>query len=173
MEDMGMTIEPSPEIARPVLTFDESMDLFQGSPAHILKIAPAHTDSDAIVYFPAANVFHTGDLHFNGTFPVMDRSTGGSLDGMIAANQRLLELCNAKTRVIPGHGALADKTTLAAQLALLILTHERLSPLGDKKMTMEEVMAKAPLADLDDKWGRGFLRSPLYTRMTYGQWLTR
>jgi len=173
MEDMGRTTEPSPEIARPVMTFDQTMDLFCGSPAHIIKIAPAHTDSDAIILFPGSGVLHTGDLHFNGTYPVIDRSTGGSLDGMIAATGQLLELSDAKTRIIPGHGPLSDKATLDAQRALLALTHDRLAPLGEKKASMEEVLAKAPLADLDDKWGRGFLRSPLYTRMAYGQWVTR
>ena len=173
MEDMGFTIEPSPESARPVTTFVESMDLYQGSPAHILKIAPAHTDGDAIVHFRDVGVLHTGDLHFNGSYPVIDRSSGGSLDGMIAATRQLLDLTDAKTRVVPGHGPMADKSTLAAQLALLSLTHDRLAPLGEKKATMDEVLAKAPLADLDEKWGRGFLRSPVYTRMAYGQWLTR
>jgi glyoxylase-like metal-dependent hydrolase (beta-lactamase superfamily II) len=91
---------------------------------------------------------------------------------MTAATKKLLELSDDKTRVVPGHGALTDKKTLAAQLELLILTHDRLAPLGEKKMTMDEVVTKAPLADLDDKWGRGFLRSPVYTRMAYGQWLT-
>ena len=118
-------------------------------------------------------MLHAGDLHFNGTFPVIDRSSGGSLDGMIAATKRLLDLTDAKTRVIPGHGPMADKSTLKAQLDLLSLTHDRLAPLAEKKMSMDDVVAKAPLADLDDKWGRGFLRSPLYTRMAYGQWLTR
>jgi glyoxylase-like metal-dependent hydrolase (beta-lactamase superfamily II) len=172
MEDMGMTTDPSPETARPVMTFQNSMDLFEGSAAHIVKIAPAHTDGDAIVLFAKGGVLHTGDLHFNGTYPVIDRSTNGSLDGMTAATKKLLELSDDKTRVVPGHGALTDKKTLAAQLELLILTHDRLAPLGEKKMTMDEVVTKAPLADLDDKWGRGFLRSPVYTRMAYGQWLT-
>jgi len=52
------------------------MDLFQGSPAHIIKIAPAHTDGDAIVLFPKVGLLHTGDLLFNGIYPVIDRSTG-------------------------------------------------------------------------------------------------
>ena len=91
MEDMGFTIEPSPEVARPVMTFNQSMDLFQGSPAHILQIAPAHTDGDAIAIFHKPGVLHAGDLHFNGGYPVIDRSTGGSLDGMIAATRQLFD----------------------------------------------------------------------------------
>ena len=132
-EDMGRTIEPSPEIARPVITFDQSMDLFQGAHAHIVKVAPAHTDSDAIAIFAKSGILHTGDLHFNGTYPVIDRFTGGSLDGMIAAAKTLLELVDDKTRVVPGHGPMADKSTLAAQLDLMSITRDRLAPFGDKK----------------------------------------
>lgn len=172
MEDMGITADPAPEIARPAITFDQTMDLFAGASAHIMKFAPAHTDTDAVVVFAGPGVLHTGDLHFNGAYPVIDRSTGGSLDGMTAATARLIEMIDEKVRVVPGHGALTDRSTLVAQHDLLKLTHDRLAPFGEKKATMDEVLAKEPLADLDEKWGKGFLRSPIYTRMAYGQWLT-
>ena len=79
-------------------------------------------------------------------------------------------MCEDKTKVIPGHGALGDKSALVNQLSLLTMVRERLAPLGEKNMTMEDVLAKQPLADLDDKYGRGFLRSPVFTKMAYGQW---
>ena len=172
LEDMGMTVNPLPEGSRPTVTFEETMDLYQGAPAHVVKFAPAHTDTDSVVIFAKSGVLHTGDLLFNGAFPVIDRSTGGSLDGMMAASKRLLEMTDDKMKVVPGHGPLGDKTSIAAQLEMMQLTRDRLAPLGEKKMTMDEVLTKAPLADLDDKWGRGFLRSPTYTRMAYGQWVT-
>jgi hypothetical protein len=77
------------------------------------------------------------------------------------------------TRVVPGHGAMSGKAELTAQHDLLRLTRDRLTPFAEKKLSMDEVLAKQPFADLDDKWGRGFVRSPLYTRMAYGQWLTK
>ncbi len=172
-EDLGMISQPSPENSRPVITFDDKIKFHMPSPIAITKIPPAHTDSDAVAFFEKYNVLHTGDLFFNGIFPVIDRFTGGSLDGMIAASKLLLTFGDAKTRIIPGHGPLADKAALKAQLDLLTLTHERLAPLGEKKKTIDEVLALKPLADLDETYGKGFFQSPLYTRMAYGQWLPK
>ena len=172
-EDLGMTSEPAPETSRPAVTFDQDLSLYEASKVQITKIAPAHTDTDAIAFFEKQNVLHTGDVLFAGVFPVIDRSTGGSLDGMIAASKQLLTLGDEKTRVIPGHGPLTDKAGIQAQLDLLNTVHDRLAPLGEQKKTLDEVLAANPLADLDDKWGRGFIRSPLFTRMAYGQWVKR
>lgn len=173
MVDMAMTSEPIPEANRPTVTFDQGLTLFEPSTVKLTKFAPAHTDTDATAFFEKRNVLHTGDLLFAGAFPVIDRSSGGSLDGMITASKQLLTLCDDKTRVIPGHGPVGDKSAIQAQFDLLNLAHDRLAPYGAKKATMDEVVAAAPFADLDDKWGRGFVRSPLFTRMSYGQWTTR
>ena len=172
-EDMARTMEPSPENARPTITFEQGLKLYSPLEVQITKVAPAHTDTDAAVFIASRNTLITGDLHFSGLFPVIDRSTGGSLDGITAATKLLLTMGDEKTRVVPGHGVIGDKTAIRAQLELLNVVHDRLAPLGEKKMTMEEAVTAAPLADLDEKWGRGFVRSPLFTRMAYGQWVTK
>jgi glyoxylase-like metal-dependent hydrolase (beta-lactamase superfamily II) len=174
LEDLGMTFEPLPPIARPHMTFGVAGGAIRmPDDVEITVFEPAHTDGDATLTYTKYNIFQTGDMFFNGMFPVIDRSTGGSLDGMIAATTRMLTMVNDDTRIIPGHGPLGRKPDLQSQLDLLKLTRERLAPLGEKKMSMEEVLKAAPLANLDDKWGRGFLRSPIYTRMAYGQWVGR
>jgi glyoxylase-like metal-dependent hydrolase (beta-lactamase superfamily II) len=172
-EDMGMTVEPSPQSAWPTTTFDDRLTLHAGDagPVTLTKFKPAHTDTDIVAVFDKHGILHTGDLLFARAFPVIDRSTGGSLDGYIAATQKLLEMVDDKTRVVPGHGPMSTKAELTAQHDLLRLTRERLAPLAEKNLPMQEVLDKKPFADLDDKWGRGFVRSPLYTRMTYGQWV--
>jgi cyclase len=172
-EDLPMTSEPSPENSRPVITFDDKIKFHMPSAIAITKIPPAHTDSDAVAYFEKYNILHTGDLFFNGAFPVIDRTTGGSLSGIIAASKTLLTFGDAKTRIIPGHGPLADKAALQRQLDLLNLTYDRLAPLAEQKKTMDEVLALKPLADLDATYGKGFLQSPMFTRMAYGQWLPK
>jgi glyoxylase-like metal-dependent hydrolase (beta-lactamase superfamily II) len=172
-EDLGMTVQPLPEADRPSVTFDKELTLFAPGEVKLSKIAPAHTDTDITLTFSKYGILQTGDVFFNGMFPVIDRSTGGSLDGMIAATEMLLGTVDDSTRIIPGHGPLAKKADLAAQLELLKLVRERLAPWGEKKTPLAEVMAKKPLADLDDKWGRGFLRAEKFTPMAYGQWLTR
>jgi glyoxylase-like metal-dependent hydrolase (beta-lactamase superfamily II) len=169
-----MVFDPSPEAARPVVTFDDRLTLHAtGSAATVTltKIKPAHTDTDIIAVFEKSGVLHTGDLLFARAFPVIDRFTGGSLDGMIAATKTLLDLTDDKTRIVPGHGPLCGKPELKAQLDLLQLTRDRLAPLAEKKLTTQQVLDQNPLADLDDKWGRGFIRSPMYTKMAYGQWV--
>lgn len=172
-EDLAMTFEPLPPVARSHMTLGAAGgSLYFPDEVEITVFEPAHTDGDATLTFKRHNVFQAGDLFFNGMFPVIDRTTGGSLDGMIRATEKMLTMVGDDTRIIPGHGPLAKKPDLEAQLGLLKLTRDRLTPLGEKKTPMEEVLKAAPLADLDDKWGRGFLRSPIYTRMAYGQWLT-
>jgi cyclase len=175
LEDLGMTAEPLPEPARPTTTFDDRLTLYAGAvgPITLTKFKPAHTDTDIVAVFEKHGILHTGDLLFARAFPVIDRSTGGSLDGYIAATQKLLEMVDDKTRVVPGHGPMSTRAELTAQHDLLRLTRDRLAPLAEKKLSMQEVLDKKPFADLDDKWGRGFLRSPLYTRMAYGQWVTK
>ena len=68
----------------------------------------AHTDGDAIVHFPRANVFHMGDTFFRGRYPFIDVDSGGGVDGVIAAANFVLERSSEGTRIIPGHGELAS-----------------------------------------------------------------
>lgn len=172
LADLGMTVEPTPETARPVVAFEEKLTLFAGAePVRLIKFPASHTDTDAVAYFEKRNLLHTGDLLVSGGYPVIDRATGGSLDGMIAATKLLRTVGDEKTTIIPGHGPVGDRAMIQTQLDLLNLVRDRLAPLAEKKMTLDEVSKLAPLADLDDKWGRGFLRSPVFTRMAYGQWV--
>ena len=173
LEDMGMTAQPLPEALRPSVTFDQTLMIHEPTSVRLTKVAPAHTDGDVIAFIEKYNILITGDLIFNGMYPVIDRATGGSLDGMIAAAKMLLTLGDAKTRIIPGHGPVGDKSVISNHLELLTKVHEILSPIGAKKATMDEVLAAKPLEPLDEKWGRGFLRSPVFTKMAYGQWLTK
>lgn len=167
-EDLNMVFEPSPEVARPVVTFgDAGLTLHAPRELRLTRIAPAHTDSDVVTYFPHADVLHTGDLFFNGSFPVIDVTTGGSLAGMIRSTGELQQLCTDKTRIIPGHGPMATRADLQKQLDLLTLCRERLKPFADRNASLDDVLKAAPLADLDNTFGRGFLRSPMFTRMAY------
>ncbi|HEX8913177.1 MAG TPA: MBL fold metallo-hydrolase [Humisphaera sp.] len=170
-QDLAMVMEPTPERTWPTVTFEEKLTLFAGAePVRLIKWPASHTDTDAVAYFEKHNVLHTGDVLVSGGYPVIDRATGGSLDGMIAATKQLTTVGDAKTRIIPGHGPVGGREMIQTQLDLLNLVRDRLAPLAERKLTIDEVLKLAPLADLDEKWGRGFLRSPVFTRMAYGQW---
>jgi cyclase len=125
--------------------------------------ADGHTDGDAYLFLPKANVLHTGDLLFSGMYPVIDYSTGGWIGGMAGACDAMLKVGDAKTRVIPGHGAMASKDDLKASRDMLHTVHDRLSAMAKQGKTVDEVIASAPTKDLDEQWGKtrpaaGFVR---------------
>ena len=106
---------PSPEAALPVVTFAEGVSFFwNGDEVRVFHVPPAHTDGDSIVQFVKADVVHMGDCFFNGSFPFIDTSSGGRVDGYLTAADRVLAGASDKTRIIPGHGPLATKADLQA-----------------------------------------------------------
>ena len=108
-------VPPSPGGAIPVVTFAEDVTFhINGDEIHAFHVEHAHTDGDAIVHFREADVVHMGDVYFNGGFPFIDTSSGGSIDGIVAAVEETLGLIGADTKVIPGHGPLATRADLTA-----------------------------------------------------------
>lgn len=76
--------------------------------AHVIHARKAHTDGDLFIRFEKANVIHTGDIMFNGLFPYIDMKNGGSIEGYITAQKRILKLRDKETKIIPGHGPIAS-----------------------------------------------------------------
>jgi glyoxylase-like metal-dependent hydrolase (beta-lactamase superfamily II) len=158
IEAMGMKFPPSPARALPVVTFNDSVTLhLNGDDVQAFHVAPAHTDGDAIVHFRRAGVVHMGDLFFNGMYPFVDLSSGGSFEGFIAAADRALALGEG-TRIIPGHGPVGTRADLRAYRDMLVTVRDRVKPLVQAGKTPAEVVAARPLADLDAKWGQGFMK---------------
>lgn len=152
----------------PQLTFDSTVTIhLNGHTAEIEHIASAHTDGDAFIYFPEANVLHTGDAMFNYLFPFIDLDGGGSVDGFIAAQQRMLAVANDATRIIPGHGPLASKADLQVALTMLIDAKNRVQVLVDQGMSQDEVLAENPLADYGETWSWGFISTEVMTQTLY------
>ena len=121
--------------------------------------APAHTDSDISVHFTEADILHVADTFWNGYYPFIDYSTRGSIDGMIRATEVNLAQVTDKTIVIPGHGAVGDKSQLAFYRDLLVGTREKVAALKKQGKSLDDIVAVKPTAATDAKWGNGF-RSP-------------
>lgn len=159
---------PSPKAALPVITFKDQMTLhLNGDDLHLYHVANAHTDGDAIVHFTKANVIHTGDVFFNGFYPFIDTSSGGSIAGMIAASEVVLKLADDKTHIIPGHGPLAGKAELQAYHDMLVQAEKNIRKLVDAGKTADQVVAAKPTAALDVNWGKGFLPPDMWVRIVY------
>lgn len=163
-----MQIPPAPKAALPVITFDDEISFhWNGDRLEVFHPEPAHTDGDAAIYFSERNVLHAGDIFFNGFYPFIDPSSGGSARGMIAAVDELLAIVNEETKIIPGHGPLGTRSDLVAYKAMLETAVDAIATLKDKGMSMEEVVAKKPTAALDEKWGNGFLEPDVWVKIVY------
>ena len=159
----------SPREALPTILFDDNLTLDLGDGAlQIQHVAPAHTDGDSFVRSTKHNVIQTGDLFFNRMFPFIDGGSGGSVDGMIAAGEKIVALADDSTRIVPGHGALGTKKDYLAFLDMLRTVRERLGKLKAAGKTVDEAAAAKPLADLDETWGKGIFNGEAFTRLAYG-----
>jgi cyclase len=128
----------------------------------------AHTDGDTYVLFPDANVLSTGDIFTNnGHYPNIDFANGGNIKGMIAGIQTYLKLANDKTKIVPGHGALASKADLAAYLTMLTTARDRMAKLVKDGKSEADVVAAKPFADLDKTWAVSDQASTNFIRVVY------
>jgi glyoxylase-like metal-dependent hydrolase (beta-lactamase superfamily II) len=160
VEGWKHTFPAAPAGAIPSTVFKEDYTLHANGTTLILEhYLPAHTDSDVSVHFAEADVFHTGDTFWNGEYPFIDYSTGGSIDGMVRATEVTLAKVTDKIIVIPGHGAVGDKSQLAFYRDLLVGTREKVADLKRQGKSLDEIVAAKPTAATDANWGNGF-RSP-------------
>jgi cyclase len=130
-------------------------------------LAPAHTDSDIYVHYEKANVIHMGDTFFNGTYPLVDAGSGGKLEGMIEASDKILAMANNDTKIVPGHGPLGTKADLTKYREMMVTSRDRIQKLKATGKTAQEAAATKPLADLDATWGKGMLSSDLFIQVLY------
>ena len=164
----NMTSPPAPEAALPVISFESNMTFhLNGDHVQVIHVPNAHTDGDAFVHFTGANVIHTGDLFFNGFFPFIDVPNGGSVPGVIAAINQMLELANDDTVIIPGHGPIAGVGELTAYRDMLVTANDRLGELRAQGFTGAEAAAKTPLADLDEQWGKAMFSAEKWITIIY------
>jgi glyoxylase-like metal-dependent hydrolase (beta-lactamase superfamily II) len=167
-EFFKMTTPPSPAIALPVVTFAESVTLhLNGDEVRIVHVPPAHTDGDAVVHFTKANVVHMGDLYMNGLYPFIDPSSGGSVDGVVGAADKVLAMVNDQTKIIPGHGPLASRATLREFRDMLATVRDRIRAQVTAGKSLAEIQASAPTKDFDAKWGGGFLKPDQFVAIVH------
>jgi glyoxylase-like metal-dependent hydrolase (beta-lactamase superfamily II) len=165
---LELDFPPSPAAALPQRVFQDGYKLeANGERLAVTHVPPAHTDSDVVVRFEKANVLHGGDVFFNGRYPYIDGSTGGRVDGMIAAADRLLSLADADTKIVPGHGPLGTKADVVKYRDMLSTAAERVRKLKASGKSVEECAAAKPFADLDADWGKGTFNGDAFVKVVY------
>jgi glyoxylase-like metal-dependent hydrolase (beta-lactamase superfamily II) len=168
VEGWAFTFPPSPADAIPteVFTTEKTLDL-NGAKIALKHYEPAHTDSDISVHFTDADIIHVADTFWNGYYPFIDYSTGGSIDGMIRATEANLSKITDTMIVIPGHGAIGDKAQLTYYRDLLVTVREKVATLKKQGKSLDEIVAANPTASYDAKWGGGFMSPRMFTGLVF------
>jgi len=168
VEGWAFTFPPSSAGAIPseVFSTEHSLD-FNGAKIALKYYEPAHTDSDISVHFTNADLIHVGDTFWNGYYPFIDYSTGGSIDGMIQATEANLAKISNDTIVVPGHGAIGDKSQLSFYRDLLVTVRDKVATLKKQGRSLDEIVGAKPTAAWDDKWGGGFMSPRMFTGLVF------
>jgi cyclase len=145
------TIAPLPEKGLPIITFSDNMTIFQnGDEIRIIHVDNGHTDGDSIVYFTKNNVIHVGDDFNDKTYPLIDISSGGSIDGLISSLQTISSLIDDETKVISGHSDISNKTKVNTLITMLKDVRQNVSQLIQNGDSLEEIIASQPTSKYDE-----------------------
>lgn len=165
---LNLSFQPSPTSALPQQTFTDREKLFFNSEEFDLVHTPnAHTDSDIYIHVVNANVIHTGDLWFNGMYPLIDESSGGTINGMIRGVDEILQLADDKTKLIPGHGPLGDKPALTNYREMLAAIANKIEKMKIAGQSLAQVIAQKPTAEMDATWGKGSMTPNMFVTVVY------
>ena len=164
----GRPTPASPASAWPVVTYTRDVSFHLNGETVIAEHVPAaHTDGDSLVYFSQADVLHMGDIFFNGLYPFIDASSGGRVDGVLAAVDRGLAIAGSKTKIIPGHGPLTDRLGLIEYKQMLQGIRDRVAAAKRRGESLEQIQAARPTARWDEQWGGGFLPPDAFVAIVF------
>jgi cyclase len=167
-ELLGAKFPAAPAGALPTQTFANMHKIDANGEQIVLGyIPPAHTDTDISIKFQKANVLHLGDVFFNGMYPFIDASTGGSIGGMINGAGMAAKQADNSTKIVPGHGPLADLPALNKYRDMLVTVRDRIAKLKKSGQTLPQVLAASPTKDLDATWGKGFMAPNDFLAIVY------
>lgn len=169
VEDWDYNFLPLPPAGIPSEVFANDRILkLNGTSIALRYYGPAHTDSDISVTFTEADIVHVADTFWNGIYPFIDYSTGGSIDGMIAASNANLAATTDNTIIIPGHGkAVSNKAELKEFRDMLVAVRDNVAALKKQGRSQDEAVAAKPTAAFDAKFGQFVIDPGFFTRLVY------
>jgi glyoxylase-like metal-dependent hydrolase (beta-lactamase superfamily II) len=170
--DYNFPAPPLAAVPTEVFSSEKTISLNR-STLHLKHYGPAHTDSDISVTFAEADILHCADTYWNGFYPFIDYSTGGTIDGMIRAVEQNIAAAGSRTIVIPGHNmpnrasAVSTKDELIAYRDMLVAIRAKVATLKRSGRSLDETIAAKPTAEFDAKWGLFLITPALFTRLVY------
>ena len=145
---------PTDSFAAPLKTL-----FVTGEPIEMIHQPAAHTDGDLMVFFRKSDVIVAGDVFSTDRYPVIDAGRGGTLGGVLDALNRLIDIAIPEynsmggTRVIPGHGRIANEIDLVEYRDAMTIIADRITALVLEGKTLEQVKAAGVSLDFDGVYG--------------------
>jgi glyoxylase-like metal-dependent hydrolase (beta-lactamase superfamily II) len=164
----GVPSVAAPAVALPVVTYEGPVTIhMDGEEVHLIPIRRAHTDGDTLVYFPTNDVLMTGDYFRSIQYPNIDRTNGGSLNGMIEGLGITIGMAGPHTKIIPGHGPTVDRAALTAHRDMILVVRDKVAALMQQGKSEDEVLAAKPTADYDSIVPNSSTTSERFVRQLY------
>lgn len=137
----------------PLITFSEDMSFhINGEVVHVFKVPDAHTNGDVFIKFQGSNVVHTGDVYRTTTYPYIDVDNGGSYLGTIDALDRLIEVSDDDTKIVPGHGGVSNVAEVTAFRDMLVVIRDRVAAAIREGKSLGEIQSAGLTSEYDERW---------------------
>jgi len=154
-----MSAAKIPTAALPTESYpNDFKQFFNGEGIHLIHQKAAHSDGDTIVHFRGSDVISAGDTLSTVSYPVFDIAKGGSINGIIASLNNLLDLAIAEyqteggTLIIPGHGRVCDSADLATYRDMVTIIRDRVLDAVKRGLTLDQVKAARLTKDYDPRY---------------------
>jgi glyoxylase-like metal-dependent hydrolase (beta-lactamase superfamily II) len=144
-----------------------------GEAVQLLHVPAAHTDGDTIVFFRRSDVISAGDVFTPDRYPMIDLARGGSIDGLLAGINYIIELAvpdfneEGGTMIVPGHGRLCDESDVSDYRDMVTIVRDRVADMVKKKMTIEQVKAAKLTRDYDGVYAKPGSTGDMFVEAVY------
>ncbi len=168
--DPGKALTAEQRMSLPVITYENAMDFhFNGHDIHVFHVQPSHTDGDSMVQFKDLNVIMTGDVFRTVSYPRADAMANGSVLGIMAVYQQMIDMSDDKTLFVPGHGDVSKRSDVQAQLKMLVTIRDRIQAGIKAGKTLEQVQADKPSTEFDARWSAGSVTNTVLVEGMYNE----
>jgi cyclase len=172
---MSADTSPYPKYAWPTESFFvKQKDLFlNGEAVQVLHQPSAHTDGDVLVHFRKQDVLVTGDVFTPWSYPAVKLDQGGTINGLIAGLNRILEIAvpafneEGGTVIVPGHGRLCDESDVSDYRDMVTIVRDRVQDMIASKATLEQVKAAKLTVDYDGLYGTSQYTGEMFVEAVY------
>lgn len=166
----GPLFPPAPDVALPAIAFEGTLTFhMDGEDVELISIPHAHTDGDIIVRFRHGDVIMTGDIYRSIQYPNIDRVDGGTMNGLLEGLGQIIAMAGPNTKIVPGHGPIADRAAVIAHRDMILAVRDRVSEMIRQGKSVEQVLAAHPTLEYDARIPQSARYLERFVRQLYAE----